>query len=146
MLRLYTVCCLISKEICKLCPTFWFPGNQRPNSWDKSLKSFPPCYSQSPLLTDFIPPAPPPQQKWFETGLYCKHCIWKPKVWKLSRLHPETSTKSYVHEFGFWTRSPFICVICEWIRKLKTLSWLSYKMSIFRSWFRLFLRKSKYPF
>ncbi len=27
-------------------------------NWDKSLKSFPPCYSQSPLLTD--PPPPPP--------------------------------------------------------------------------------------
>ncbi len=27
--------------------------------WDKSLKIFPPCYSQSPLLTDFtIPPLP----------------------------------------------------------------------------------------
>jgi hypothetical protein len=26
--------------------------------WDKSLKSFPPCYSQSPLLTD-LPPLPP---------------------------------------------------------------------------------------
>jgi hypothetical protein len=24
-------------------------------NWDKSPKSFPPCYSQSPLLTDFIP-------------------------------------------------------------------------------------------
>jgi hypothetical protein len=24
-------------------------------NWDKSLKSFPPCYSQSPLLTDFSP-------------------------------------------------------------------------------------------
>jgi hypothetical protein len=26
---------------------------RRPN-WDKSLQSFPPCYSQSPLLTDFL--------------------------------------------------------------------------------------------
>jgi hypothetical protein len=25
-------------------------------NWDKSLKSFPPCYSQSLLLTDFTPP------------------------------------------------------------------------------------------
>ncbi len=32
------------------------------------FKGFPPCYSQKPLLTDFNPP-PPPQQKWFETGL-----------------------------------------------------------------------------
>ncbi len=28
--------------------------------WDKSLKSFPPCYSQSPLLTNLPPPHPPP--------------------------------------------------------------------------------------
>jgi hypothetical protein len=26
------------------------------------------------LLTDFTPS--PLEQKWFETGLYCKHCIW----------------------------------------------------------------------
>jgi hypothetical protein len=28
----------------------------RPNSWDKSLKNCPPCYSQSPLLTNLLPP------------------------------------------------------------------------------------------
>ncbi len=39
-------------------------------NWDKSLKSFPPCYSQSPLQMDLPPPPPTPQeQKWFETGL-----------------------------------------------------------------------------
>ncbi len=27
-------------------------------NWDKSLKSLPPCYSQSPLLTNFTPPSP----------------------------------------------------------------------------------------
>jgi hypothetical protein len=27
-------------------------------NWDKSLKSFPSCYSQSPLLTDFTSPTP----------------------------------------------------------------------------------------
>ncbi len=31
------------------------------SDWDKRLKSFPTCYSQSPLLTD--------EQKWCETGL-----------------------------------------------------------------------------
>jgi hypothetical protein len=25
-------------------------------NWDESLKSFPLCYAQSPLLTDFTPP------------------------------------------------------------------------------------------
>ncbi len=33
-----------------------------------------------------------------------KHCIRKPQVWELSRPCPETSTKLYVHEFGFSTR------------------------------------------
>ncbi len=27
-------------------------------NWYENLKSFPPCYSQSPLLTDFTPPPP----------------------------------------------------------------------------------------
>jgi hypothetical protein len=45
--------------------------------WFKSPKSFPPCYSLSPLLTDFTPSL---EQKWFETGLYCRHCIRKPQV------------------------------------------------------------------
>ncbi len=36
--------------------------DQRPNSWDKSLKCFPPCYSQSPLLMDFTPPPPAPSK------------------------------------------------------------------------------------
>ncbi len=30
--------------------------------------------------------------------------IQKPQVWDLSRLCPETSTKLYVHEFGFWDK------------------------------------------
>jgi hypothetical protein len=37
--------------------------------WDKSFESFPPCYSQSPLLTNFTPPPHPPWAKvvwnWF---------------------------------------------------------------------------------
>jgi hypothetical protein len=40
-------------------------------NWDKSLKSVPPCFLQSPLQTDFNPLTPPPplEQKLFETGL-----------------------------------------------------------------------------
>ncbi len=55
------------------------------------------------LQTDFTPPRPP-EQKWFEIALFFKHCLctWKPQDWKLSRLCPKTSTKLYVHEFGFW--------------------------------------------
>ncbi len=49
-----------------LIESFFFSGRILRRNWDKSLKSFPPCYSQSPLLTDFTPP---PEQKWFETGL-----------------------------------------------------------------------------
>ncbi len=35
--------------------------------------------------------------------LWFKKYIQKPQVWELSRLCPETSTKFYVHEFGFCT-------------------------------------------
>ncbi len=59
---------------------------------DKSPKNFPPCYSQSPLLTDLTPLS---KSGRFGTGLSCKHCLRKPQVW-LSRLCPETSTKLYV--------------------------------------------------
>jgi hypothetical protein len=41
-------------------------GGGRPRilgrNWEKNLKSFPPCYSQSPLLMYFVPP-PPPQSE-----------------------------------------------------------------------------------
>jgi hypothetical protein len=50
--------------------------------WDKGLKSFPPCYSQSPLLKDLLPP--PLEQKRFETGLKCKHVV--------NTLYTEAST------------------------------------------------------
>jgi hypothetical protein len=33
-----------------------FRGRILGRNWDKSLKSFPPCYSQSSLLMDFAPP------------------------------------------------------------------------------------------
>ncbi len=53
---------------------------------DKSLQSFPPCYS----------PSPPLEQKWVETGLYCKHGITKPQVRKLSRLLPQQIVCSWI--------------------------------------------------
>ncbi len=61
---------------------YW--GRILERNWDKSLKSFPPCYSQSPLRTDFIPP----EQKWFETCMKCKHCVQEFQVLELSRLCP----------------------------------------------------------
>jgi hypothetical protein len=74
----------------------------RPNSWTWfGQKSFPFCSSQWALLTD-LPPSPL-EQKWFETGLQCKHRVRKPQVWELSKLCPKTSTKLYIHEFGFCT-------------------------------------------
>ncbi len=36
----------------------------------KVFKSFPHCYSQSPVQLDFTPLSPP---EWFETGLLCKN-------------------------------------------------------------------------
>jgi hypothetical protein len=35
-----------------------------------------------------------------------KKSIQKSHVWELSRLCPETLTKLYIHEFGFWTMCP----------------------------------------
>jgi hypothetical protein len=41
-------------------------------SWDNSLKSFPPCYSQLPLLTDFTPlPTSPPHLRKSGLKLVC---------------------------------------------------------------------------
>jgi hypothetical protein len=37
-------------------PPVLYRGRILRRNWDKSLTSFPPCYSQSPLLTDFTPP------------------------------------------------------------------------------------------
>ncbi len=35
----------------------------RGRQWDKSLESFSPCYSQSPLLTDLLLLPPPPSKR-----------------------------------------------------------------------------------
>ncbi len=83
---------------------YW--GRILERNWDKSLKSSPSCYSQSPILTDFTPP---PQFSKSGLKLVCnvntKHYIRKPQAWELSRLCPETSTKLYVHDFGFCSGS-----------------------------------------
>jgi hypothetical protein len=75
------------------------------HDWEKVLRIFTLCYSQSALLTDFTPspPTPLPPSPPSKSGLkLVKHCLQKPQVWELSRLCPETSIKLYVHEFGFW--------------------------------------------
>ncbi len=82
---------------CILYTVYW--GRILGGNWDKSPKSFPPYYSQSPLPMDFTPP--PPLSKSDLKLVVCNVTIRKPQVWELSRLWPETSTKLYVHEFCF---------------------------------------------
>ncbi len=56
---------------------------QRPNSqgnWDKSLKSFPPCYSQSPLLTDCTPPPPLEQENGLKLVCNVNIVQWNPSL------------------------------------------------------------------
>jgi hypothetical protein len=64
-------------------------------NWEKRLKNFPPCYSQSLLLTDFTPHPPWAKVVW---KLVCNVNIAYEnlKVWELSRLCPETSTKLFL--------------------------------------------------
>ncbi len=70
----------------------------------KSLKGFPPCYSQSPLLTDFFLPPPPPPPSKSGLKLVCNvNTVCGNLKSENSRLCTETSTKLYVHEFGFRT-------------------------------------------
>jgi hypothetical protein len=72
-------------------------------NWDKSLKSFPSCYSQLQLLT-VTAPHPPSSKSGLKLVCNVKtlYRIWKPHVWDFSSLcRPETSTKLYVHENGF---------------------------------------------
>ncbi len=69
----------------------------------RSLKSFPPCYSDTSTNGFYSSPSPPPFSK-SGLKLVCDLNIVygrKPQVWELSRLCPEASTKLYVHEFGF---------------------------------------------
>jgi hypothetical protein len=80
---------------------YQFRGRIPGRNSDKSLKTFPPCYSQSPLVYSFA----------FEISIYSnsrnlksensQDYAQKPQVWELKRLCPEPLTKSYVHEFGF---------------------------------------------
>ncbi len=80
-----------------------YRGRVLGRNWDKSLQSFPSCYSQSPLLTYCTPPLSPLSKSGLK--LVCTlNIIFGNQVWELSRLCPETSMKLYVHESGFWMR------------------------------------------
>jgi hypothetical protein len=92
----------------------------------QSLTSFRPCYSQPPLqlcleisissnhassylflqiLYTIKEKGGKPDRNLFPFYLWFKKSSQKPQVWELSRLVcPETSTKLYVHEFGFWIK------------------------------------------
>jgi hypothetical protein len=59
-------------------------------NWDKSLNSFPPSYSQSPLLTDFIPTPLWAKVVWNRFVMYTLYT--DPQVWELSRLWPKPFT------------------------------------------------------
>jgi hypothetical protein len=110
---------------------------------DKSLQSFPPCYSQSPLQLCFEiysyffkltqpltvstvqllytvkekggkpdrTPYPIPN------GLRNQYRNLKSEC-ELSRLCPETSTKLYVQEFGFWLKFTQWLLVVRWFLPL----------------------------
>jgi hypothetical protein len=89
-----------------------YRGRTLGRNWDKSLKIFPPYYSQSPLLTGFTPP---PLRK-SGLKLVCNVNIvfgnLKSEISQDYAQRPETSTKMYVHEFSFWTHR-FVLPILE---------------------------------
>jgi hypothetical protein len=119
---------------------------------EKSLKSFPVCYSQSPLqlcleissssnshnLLQFLHFSYCTLKRRKEQNLIENHTpfpmfkksIQKPQVWKLSRLCLETPSKlhSYIHEFGFCKEedeSSCDCWSSQNITKIKTmLQWI----------------------
>ncbi len=95
------------------------------HNWDKSLRSFSPCYSQSPILQKRIlrpPPPPPLEQKWFRNWFEMKTLYTETSRRTFKGLCLESSTKLYVHEF----RIRFcVCVIgdggCAGIFKLSVV-------------------------
>ncbi len=67
--------------------------------WKKNLKSFPPCYLQSPLQTDLSPPPFPPPSK---SGLNLVSNVNIVYGNLKSENSQDYAQKLYVHEFGFW--------------------------------------------
>jgi hypothetical protein len=51
---------------CCSCPMIMYRGRILGRNWDKSLRSFPPCFSQSSLLTDFTPHPPSERKSWLK--------------------------------------------------------------------------------
>jgi hypothetical protein len=99
---------------------FWCRIFGRYWNWDKNLKSFPPCYSQSPLLTDFTP-CPPPHP-WEKLKLVCNvtiiYGILKSEV---SRLWPETSS---LRTLKIMPRN-LNEIVCSWIRRPVSTEYVS---------------------
>ncbi len=68
-------------------------------NWDKSLQSFPPCYSQSLLPTDFTPPPP-----WAKVGWNLLVIVnTEYSNWELSILCPRKPQQNCK-------------IVCSWIR------------------------------
>ncbi len=104
---------------------------QRPNSWtniDKSLKIFPMLFTVTstaalpwdlyvfkltqPLTVSTVQllytaneKGGKPDRKPYPLPYSFRNPCGEPQVWELSRLCPETSTKMYLHEFGFRSRA-----------------------------------------
>jgi hypothetical protein len=83
---------------------FLFRGRILGRNWDKSLQSVPPCYSQSPLITDFTPPSPPPPNK-SGLKLVCnvKNVYGNLKSENSQDYAQKLNEIGYFQEFGFST-------------------------------------------
>ncbi len=78
-----------------------YRGQIRGRNWDKSLNSFPACYSQSLLLTDFTPPPPPSSKSGLK--LVCKvNIVYGNLMYENSQDYAQKPKKKlYVHEFAY---------------------------------------------
>ncbi len=93
---MYTVLCSLNQlkpvwTHCLRC--YEFGGRILGRNWDKSIKSCPSCYSQSPLLKHFTPLPPWVKVGWNWFIMYSKHCKQKPLVREFSRLCPVNLNK-----------------------------------------------------
>ncbi len=69
-------------------------------NWDKSLKSFLPCHSQSLLLTNLNPPTPPLSKSGLKLVCNVNILYGNLKSENSQDDAQQTSTKLYVHEFA----------------------------------------------
>ncbi len=75
-----------------------------------------------PYTSGLYPPLSlPPWAKAGWNWFICKHCIWKPQTWELSRLYPETSKKLYIHipKPSFSISKFWACFRENWVYKFR---------------------------